>query len=62
MRAKTFDTKVDRGEKITGQLDLSKARRIKAPVRRTVTVSNDSGVTMRPFGVRRGVKKGNLVK
>jgi hypothetical protein len=34
MKAKTFDRKFDSGEKITDQLDLSKARRIGADAKR----------------------------
>jgi hypothetical protein len=34
MKAKTFDSKFDAGEKIVGHLDLSKARRIGTDARR----------------------------
>jgi hypothetical protein len=34
MKAKTFDHKFDSGEKIVGQLDLSKARRVATDAKR----------------------------
>jgi len=34
MKAKTFDRKFDAGQKIVGQLDLSKARRVGTDARR----------------------------
>jgi hypothetical protein len=34
MKAKTFDSKFDAGEKVTDQLDLSEARRINAEAKR----------------------------
>jgi hypothetical protein len=62
MRAKTFDGKFDAGEKVTDQLELSKARRINTPVRWTVRVSKDTDAAVRSFLARRGMKKGDLAK
>ncbi len=62
MRAKTFDSKFDAGEKVTDQLELSKARRINPPVRWTVRVSKDTDAAVRSFLARRSMKKGDLAK
>jgi histone acetyltransferase (RNA polymerase elongator complex component) len=61
MRAKTFDTKFDSGGTVTDHSDLSKSRRINAPVRRSVRVRR-IGHDGASFLARGGMKKGDLAK